>query len=153
MGESGCEAAVWYWIGRVLTQGFLPCNDGLVKATKLNKGKSHPGKHGSQHLRHDASGFFFSGLYSKPSDRPAKVWPRHSDWSSAPWNLTLDLQLRQFWPGECHMENGFRSYAIDPQFERKEAVRLMRLALSLDDGDPDTFGKCCLDLRIIDRRL
>ena len=29
---------------RVLTLGFLPCNDGLVKATKLDKGKSHPGK-------------------------------------------------------------------------------------------------------------
>jgi hypothetical protein len=42
MGESGREAAVWSWIGRVLTQGFLPCNDGLVEATKLNKGKSHP---------------------------------------------------------------------------------------------------------------
>jgi adenylate cyclase len=42
--------------------------------------------------------------------------------------------------GDCHMENVFRSYAIDPQFERKEAVRLMRLALSLDDGDPDTLA-------------
>ncbi|OKO78267.1 hypothetical protein AC628_13685 [Bradyrhizobium sp. NAS96.2] len=43
MGESGCEAAVWSWIGGVVTLGFLPCTDGLVKATKLNKGKSHPG--------------------------------------------------------------------------------------------------------------
>ena len=42
--------------------------------------------------------------------------------------------------GECHMENVVRSYAIDPQFERKEAVRLMRLALNLDDGDPDTLA-------------
>jgi adenylate cyclase len=42
--------------------------------------------------------------------------------------------------GECHMENVFRSYAIDPQFERREAVRLMRLALSLDDHDPDTLA-------------
>jgi adenylate cyclase len=40
--------------------------------------------------------------------------------------------------GACHTENVVRNYAIDPQFERKEAVRLMRLALSLDDGDPDT---------------
>jgi adenylate cyclase len=31
-------------------------------------------------------------------------------------------------------------YAIDPQFERKEAIRLLRLALSLDDGDPDTLA-------------
>src|SRR4029453_17452010 len=30
--------------------------------------------------------------------------------------------------GECHSENVLRNYAIDPQFERKEAVRLMRLA-------------------------
>ncbi|MBR1367518.1 MULTISPECIES: winged helix-turn-helix domain-containing tetratricopeptide repeat protein [Bradyrhizobium] len=42
--------------------------------------------------------------------------------------------------GDCHMENVFRSYAIDPQFERSEAVRLMRLALSLDDHDPDTLA-------------
>jgi TolB-like protein len=42
--------------------------------------------------------------------------------------------------GDCHMENVLRSYAIDPQFERKEAVRLMRLALNLDDGDPDTLA-------------
>ena len=42
--------------------------------------------------------------------------------------------------GACHMENVLRGYAIDPQFERKEAVRLMRLALSLDDGDPATLA-------------
>ena len=46
--------------------------------------------------------------------------------------------------GACHMENVFRSYAIDPQFERKEAVRLMRLALSLDDGDPVTLAEAAL---------
>ena len=46
--------------------------------------------------------------------------------------------------GDCHMENVLRSYAIDPQFERKEAVRLMRLALSLDDGDPDTLASAAL---------
>src|SRR5262245_12647119 len=44
MGESGREAAVWSWMSAVVTQRFLRCNDGLVKATKLNKGKSHPGK-------------------------------------------------------------------------------------------------------------
>jgi adenylate cyclase len=31
-------------------------------------------------------------------------------------------------------------YAIDPQFEREEAVRLCRLALSVDDGDPETLA-------------
>jgi TolB-like protein/Flp pilus assembly protein TadD len=46
--------------------------------------------------------------------------------------------------GDCHMENMFRSYAIDPQFERKEAVRLMNLALSLDDHDPDTLATAAL---------
>jgi adenylate cyclase len=46
--------------------------------------------------------------------------------------------------GACHMENGLRNYAIDPQFERKEAVRLMRLALSLDDHDPDTLATAAL---------
>jgi adenylate cyclase len=35
-------------------------------------------------------------------------------------------------------------YAADPQFERKEAVRLLRLALSLDDSDPDTLAWACL---------
>ena len=32
-------------------------------------------------------------------------------------------------------------YANDPQFDRKEAVRLARLALSIDDGDPDTLSR------------
>ena len=45
---------------------------------------------------------------------------------------------------DCHMENVLRSYAIDPQFERKEAARLMRLALSLDDHDPDTLATAAL---------
>ena len=55
--------------------------------------------------------------------------------------------------GACHMENVLRGYAIDPQFERKEAVRLMRLALSLDDGDPEHVSKCCLNLGVYGRRL
>ncbi|WP_342740674.1 winged helix-turn-helix domain-containing tetratricopeptide repeat protein [Bradyrhizobium sp. B117] len=46
--------------------------------------------------------------------------------------------------GACHMENVLRSYATDPQFERKEAVRLMRLALSLDDHDPNTLATAAL---------
>jgi adenylate cyclase len=32
-------------------------------------------------------------------------------------------------------------YAFDPQFERNEAVRLLHLALSVDDGDPDTLAR------------
>jgi adenylate cyclase len=42
----------------------------------------------------------------------------------------------------CHMRNVLWGYAVDPQSEREEAVRLVRLALSIDDGDPDTFAFC-----------
>ena len=42
--------------------------------------------------------------------------------------------------GVCHMQNVLWGYANDPQFERKEAVRLLRLALSIDDSDPDTLA-------------
>jgi adenylate cyclase len=40
----------------------------------------------------------------------------------------------------CHVFNILMGYADDPQFERKEAVRLIRLALSIDDGDPETLA-------------
>jgi adenylate cyclase len=42
--------------------------------------------------------------------------------------------------GVCHMQNVLLGYAVDPQFQRKEAIRLSRLALSLDDSDPDTLA-------------
>jgi len=42
--------------------------------------------------------------------------------------------------GLCHMRNVNIGYADDPQFDRREAVRLSRLALSLDDSDPDTLA-------------
>jgi adenylate cyclase len=42
--------------------------------------------------------------------------------------------------GVCHARNVLVGHAVDPQFERKEAVRLLRLALSRDDGDPDTLA-------------
>ncbi|WP_426530440.1 adenylate/guanylate cyclase domain-containing protein [Bradyrhizobium sp. McL0615] len=41
--------------------------------------------------------------------------------------------------GVCHMRNVTLGYADDPQLERKEAVRLLQLALSVDDSDPDTL--------------
>src|SRR5262245_52966068 len=44
MGESGCETAVSCRKGGGLTQGLLPCGDGLVKTAKLNKGIPHPSK-------------------------------------------------------------------------------------------------------------
>jgi adenylate cyclase len=43
--------------------------------------------------------------------------------------------------GICHMQNVTWGYAVDPQFDRKEAVRLSRLALSIDDGDADTLAR------------
>ena len=46
--------------------------------------------------------------------------------------------------GNCHAQNVLWGYATDPQFDRKEAVRLLRLALSLDDGDPDTLAWAAL---------
>ena len=46
--------------------------------------------------------------------------------------------------GLCHMQNVLWGYAIDPEFDRKEAVRLLRLALSLDDGDPDTLSRAAV---------
>ena len=66
--------------------------------------------------------------------------------------------------GACHMENVLQSYAVDPQFDRKEAVRLMRLALSLDDGDAVTLaevalisallvGDCETEIEIADRAV
>ena len=42
------------------------------------------------------------------------------------------------------MQNVLWGYAVDPQFERKEAVRLLRLALSIDDSDPDTLAWAAL---------
>jgi adenylate cyclase len=46
--------------------------------------------------------------------------------------------------GVCHMQRVLFGYAVDPQFDRKEAVRLLRLALSIDDGDPDTIAMAAM---------
>ena len=46
--------------------------------------------------------------------------------------------------GSCHVLNVLLGYAVDPQFDRKEAVRLLRLTLSRDDGDPDTLAWAAL---------
>ena len=42
--------------------------------------------------------------------------------------------------GICHMFNVTSGFATDPQFDREEAVRLLRLALSIDDCDPETLA-------------
>jgi adenylate cyclase len=46
--------------------------------------------------------------------------------------------------GLCHERNILWGYSPDPQFDRKEAVRLLRLALSVDDDDPDTLAWAAL---------
>ncbi len=43
-----------------------------------------------------------------------------------------------------HLSNVVLGYSTDPQFERKEAVRLSRLALRIDDGDPNTLARASL---------
>lgn len=42
--------------------------------------------------------------------------------------------------GLGHLQNVLYGYAVDPQFDKREAVRLLRLALSADDDDPDTLA-------------
>src|SRR5262249_44691073 len=40
----------------------------------------------------------------------------------------------------CHTLNVTMGYSVDPQFDRKEAIRLFCLALSIDDSDPVTLA-------------
>jgi adenylate cyclase len=42
--------------------------------------------------------------------------------------------------GDCHSRNVLWGHSTDPQFDRKEAVRLLRLALNADADDPDTLA-------------
>jgi adenylate cyclase len=46
--------------------------------------------------------------------------------------------------GVCHVRNVNNRYAVDPHFERKEAIRLSRLALSLDGDDPNILSMAAL---------
>ena len=46
--------------------------------------------------------------------------------------------------GVCHAINDVLGYANDPKFDRKEAVRLVRLALSIDDSDPETLARASM---------
>jgi len=66
--------------------------------------------------------------------------------------------------GLCHMRNVVWGYSTDPQSDRKEAVRLLRLALSLDGGDPETLavaaaisafmvGDCESEIEMADRAV
>ena len=62
------------------------------------------------------------------------------------------------------MHNVVTGHAVDPQFDRKEAVRLLRLALSIDDDDPETLalaavtsaymvGDCESEIEMADRAV
>jgi adenylate cyclase len=64
--------------------------------------------------------------------------------------------------GLCHMLNVLFGYANDPQFDRNEAVRLFRLASSIDNGDPERLataavisaymvGDCKSAIEMVDR--
>jgi TolB-like protein len=46
--------------------------------------------------------------------------------------------------GACHVQNVIWGYADDPQFDRQEAVRLSRLASSVDDDDPYTLASAAV---------
>src|SRR5262245_59561829 len=46
--------------------------------------------------------------------------------------------------GVCHLNNVLWGYAIDPQFDRMEAVRLLRLTLSIDDDDSETLAQAAV---------
>jgi adenylate cyclase len=46
--------------------------------------------------------------------------------------------------GVCHMLNVIRGFANNPQFDRKEAVRLSRLALNVHDDDSETLAVVAL---------
>jgi len=46
--------------------------------------------------------------------------------------------------GSCHADNVVWGYSDDHQFDRKEAVRLVRLALSLDGDDPEILSWAAL---------
>jgi adenylate cyclase len=56
----------------------------------------------------------------------------------------LDLDPRFGVPAalaaNCHTLDVAFGFAADPQFERREAIRLVRLALSIDDGDADILA-------------
>jgi adenylate cyclase len=66
--------------------------------------------------------------------------------------------------GVCHLQNVLFGYAVDPEFDRAEAVRLLRLGLSIDDSDPDTLawaavisafmvGDCESEIEMADRAV
>jgi adenylate cyclase len=66
--------------------------------------------------------------------------------------------------GLCHSRKVLWGYSTDPQFDREEAIRLLHLALSTGDGDPDTLawaaatsafmvGDCESEMEMADRAV
>lgn len=66
--------------------------------------------------------------------------------------------------GLSHMQNILWGHAVDPQFDRREAIRFLRLALSIDDGDAETLafasltsacmvGDCECEIEMADRAV
>src|SRR5262249_17535118 len=48
--------------------------------------------------------------------------------------------------GMSHMNNVIFGHAVDPEIERKEAIRLSRLALAAEDSDPETLAIAAVTL-------
>jgi adenylate cyclase len=46
--------------------------------------------------------------------------------------------------GLAHTVNILLGYSTDPQFDRNEAVRFLRMAIRIDDGDPQTLATAAL---------
>ena len=88
--------------------------------------------------------FFLRAMQQYYLVHPRRIGRGDSGWLIAPWSWTLGLALAAALAGLCHMHNVVFGYAIDPQFDRKEAVRLSRLALSIDDSDPDTLAMAAI---------
>ncbi|MCP3409096.1 tetratricopeptide repeat protein [Bradyrhizobium sp. CCGB01] len=64
----------------------------------------------------------------------------------------------------CHALNVTMGFSADPYFDRREAIRLFRLALSIDDSDPDALanaatvsafmvGDCESEIEMADRAV
>ena len=53
-------------------------------------------------------------------------------------------RLTPRFPARPRILNSRFGHANDPQFDRKEAIRLVRLALSIDDSDPDTLARASI---------
>jgi adenylate cyclase len=56
----------------------------------------------------------------------------------------LDLDPRSIlaaaWAADVHLNNVVLGFSMDPQFDRNEAIRLSRLALSIDENDDRALG-------------